>query len=522
MFHNLGSRHALRAFTSNINGFHPITAGIAGACIPGSKRIAIGSSLPAIAPLASADSTFTGQIRAARVGRGIRLALIFAAIALAMFLVLDAGGAEPAPVPPVRKQAPAPRRGRETKVIDDGWTFCADPSNTGEANGWTKTPPPGTQPIVVPSLWPTGTSPGAATTAWYFREIDPPGSWLGQTIRLRFEAVADQARVWLNGERIGEHSGGATPFEFNITKTVKAGAKNLLAVRVEGNAGRGAGMWQGVLLMAHDEAYISDVFPYGGPLGNLRAEIELTNTSDKSGDSALDARVLEAGGTKKDIKSSGQILSLTPKRNVTTMLVNVSKKRLAPWSPDNPSLYYLELVFHQDKDVLDTTETTFGFREFGWKDGAITINGIALKPKAVSPGLARPVVIASEQDSNAARSLLKKLKAAAVNVVYLEAPPPAMLGLADEVGLLVIEGPRRGLSAAERESELLSLVLRDRAHPSILAWNVNGLGDTVAANVRKLDVTRFTLQKTGAESKLVPPRSDDQQPVAIPTGLLPP
>ena len=64
--------------------------------------------------------------------------------------------------------------------------------------------------------------------------------------------------------------------------------------------------------MAHDEAYISDVFPHGGPLGNMRAEIELYNPSDKSGDASLDARVLAVAPPKADIKSTGQILSLTP------------------------------------------------------------------------------------------------------------------------------------------------------------------------------------------------------------------
>ena len=41
------------------------------------------------------------------------------------------------------------------------------------------------------------------------------------------------------------------------------------------------------------------------------------------------------------------------------------------------------------------------------------------------PELDRHVVIASDVDSNAARGLLNKLKSAGVNVVYLEAPPPA-------------------------------------------------------------------------------------------------
>jgi beta-galactosidase/beta-glucuronidase len=430
-----------------------------------------------------------------------------------------AEGAAKPPRRPPRVSGPPPRHGRETKVIDDGWTFRADPTDSGEAHGWTKAAAPDSVPVAVPSLWASNVPPDYTGAAWYWRTVDPPGAWLGQTVRLRFEAVAERAQVWLNGELIGEHVGGATPFEFNVTKPLKIGAKNLLAVRVEGSAKRGAGIWQGVMLMAHDEAYIADIFPYAGPLGNLVAEVELYNTSDKSGDSELDAHVLPADKPGPDIKKSAQNLSLTPKRNVTTFVINVPQKRVAAWSPESPALFNLDLVFHQDKDVLDTAEATFGFRELGWKEGAITINGVAIAPKAIAPELARPVVIATDEDRPSAAAMLRRLKEAGVNVVYLDAPPPALLQIADAQGLLVVEGARRGLPGPAAAQELLDLVRRDRSHPSILAWSVPALTGDTASSARTLDPTRFLIARTAAAATLLPPHSDE--PATAPAGLVP-
>src|SRR5690242_11063123 len=102
-----------------------------------------------------------------------------------------ASGVPPPKSAPSRKAAPTPRHGRDTRVIDDGWTFRTDVSNLGESQGWAKAKPEGVQPISIPSLWTASAAPAYSGIAWYWREIDPPGGWTGQTIRLRFEAVAE-------------------------------------------------------------------------------------------------------------------------------------------------------------------------------------------------------------------------------------------------------------------------------------------------------------------------------------------
>lgn len=434
--------------------------------------------------------------------------------------VLPGASSKGASAPP-KPSAPPVRHGREMQAIDGAWKFQTDPNQVGEALGWTKSAPSTAATTQVPSLWTAGSAPNYSGVAWYWREFDVPSRWKGQTVRLRFEAAADSAHVWLNGEKLGEHRDGATPFEFNITKGVHIGGRNLVAVSVDGNARTGPGLWQGVLLMAHDEAYITDVFAYAGGLGDLTAQIRLLNTSEHSGDATLDAHIAAVKTPTRDLKTSQQNLSLTPNLNVTTFVVNAPKKKINLWSPETPALYYLQLAFRQEKDVLDTTETTFGFREFGWKDGAITLNGQPIILVASAPQLEKPVVIATEEDSATARALLKKLKNGGVSVLYLDAPPPALLSLADEEGLLVVEGARPDLKGDEAAREMADLIQRDRSHASILAWNLRDAPEEVRMQARKLDSTRFLLAGTGKAMQMWLPRSEDTTPVAPPASMIP-
>ena len=143
---------------------------------------------------------------------------------------------------PVIKQE---RHGRDVLVIDDAWKFQTDPGDVGETQHWSKTELEQATTVVVPSLWTTQVAPNYTGVAWYWREFDAPVAWKGQTVRLRFEGAAETARVWVNGDLMGDHADGVTPFEFDVTKSVHPGAKNLIAVRLVGNGKMGAGLWQG-------------------------------------------------------------------------------------------------------------------------------------------------------------------------------------------------------------------------------------------------------------------------------------
>ena len=83
--------------------------------------------------------------------------------------------------------------------LDGAWTFCTDPENAGEAEGWAQGLPQG-ETVMVPSVW--NTQMGLLEyegAAWYQKRFHTRGG----TLRFVFEGVMTQADVYLDGERLG-------------------------------------------------------------------------------------------------------------------------------------------------------------------------------------------------------------------------------------------------------------------------------------------------------------------------------
>ena len=422
--------------------------------------------------------------------------------------------------PPSSSPAVA-RKGRATIVIDGTWQFAKDLDKHGTDAGWAKSPPTAAAPTTIPALWTSDAAPGYTGTAWYWKTFAVPADWKGQTIRVLFNAVAEIASVWLNGVSLGDHSGGETPFEFNVTKSVKIGQDNLLAVKVDGDAKRGAGIWQGVELISHDEAYIQHLFTSADDFGAISADISLLNTSTVEGDAELDCVVSTEADAKREVRKSNQNLHLTPNLNVTNFITSVGKGDLTLWSLDSPFLYAYQLIFKQGKDILDTDESRFGCRSFGLKNNQITLNAAPLMLSAMALNTDLPTVIATTDDTDKARSILTRAKSAGVTVIYLDAANPAILDLADSVGILVIEGAIPRLAPAARDAEMRELVMRDRNHPSVLGWRPGDCTDDFAKELRQLDPTRFLLTGTANQVQLYAPGKDSPAKGPLPVGLLP-
>jgi beta-glucuronidase len=96
----------------------------------------------------------------------------------------------------------------------------------------------------------------------------------GHRAILRFEAVATQAEVWFDGERLGSHLGGWTPFWFDVTKLIRdnpVGKTHEIRVRVDEKVGHNSqgflpvvcphfgGIWQDVQLLTVPDTWIDDL-----------------------------------------------------------------------------------------------------------------------------------------------------------------------------------------------------------------------------------------------------------------------
>jgi hypothetical protein len=116
------------------------------------------------------------------------------------------------------------------------WRFATDPDGVGETEGWVE---PGFDDsswvvVDVPHTW--NVMAGYADyegVAWYRRTFTLPAEAEDAHLRLHFNAAFYLARVWLNGEYLGEHEGGYTPFEFDVSGIAKPGTENVIAVQAD-------------------------------------------------------------------------------------------------------------------------------------------------------------------------------------------------------------------------------------------------------------------------------------------------
>ena len=162
-----------------------------------------------------------------------------------------AGGAEP-------PRSPA----RQTISLNGQWFFQ---TNGAPAAQWKSVP--------VPSYWESHEGTNFDGIGWYWRAVEPLALPPGRRALLHFQAAATEAEVWWNGQRLGAHLGGWTPFRFEVTPRAPAEGAGMNEIRVwldekVGHNTQGflpvlqphfGGLWQDVELLVVPGAYIDDL-----------------------------------------------------------------------------------------------------------------------------------------------------------------------------------------------------------------------------------------------------------------------
>lgn len=200
---------------------------------------------------------------------------------------------------------------------------------------------------------------------WYMRTFRVPKEWDKERVMLNFGGVDWKADVWLNGVKLGTHTGGYVPFSFEITNALKKGDNELL-VRVwdptdksyvprgkQSSNPRGifyssvSGIWQTVWIE---------------PVGRAKVEkILITPDVDKkrlkvkvwADDSAALAKVELLEGGKKISEAKG----------ISGAELDLPVEAPKLWSPDNPFLYELKIQLLSGGEVVDTVESYAAMRK---------------------------------------------------------------------------------------------------------------------------------------------------------------
>lgn len=319
-----------------------------------------------------------------------------------------------------------------------------------------------------------------------------------------FGAANYRARVWLNGKKLGEHEGGFTPFNFEVTDALRDG-DNFVVVEVN-NARRADGV----------PALNTDWWNYGGLTRDVAlVEVPETFIQDYSVQLAKGSTSEIAGWVKLDGVTQPQKVTVEiPEANITQQVTTDSNgyaefrfaAKLDLWSPESPKLYRVLL-----SAATDRVEDQIGFRTIETSGTKILLNGKPIFLRGVSmheEAAFRGGRAFSPEDDAVLLGWARELRC---NFVRLAHYPynESMIRLADRLGILVWEEVpvyweidwTNPATLAVAEEQMRDLIARDHNRAAAILWSVGNetpMGPDrleflkkLAAYARSLDSTRL-------------------------------
>ena len=408
---------------------------------------------------------------------------------LCLTIIGAAAGAQPA----TRDTIPLPEHPRpdferaEWLNLNGRWRFAFDARDGGVNAGWPERGIPAGHEILVPFSWgaPLSGVPDSASLAWYERSITVPNGWRGRRVFLVFGASDWRTTAWLDGQKLGQHQGGYTPFAFELSRATP-GSPQRLVVRVddtphpfklEGKQGYGAahGMWQTVYLEARG----------GDPL----EAVHFTPQKDLAG-VTVDVRLAEPAPSDLSLRLAftnreGQpVITQRIPRGSTTTRVTVPLPNAHRWSLDDPFLHEVTATVEGTGVMTDRVRTYFGMRTIGVVDlPGTTYPYVAINGKPVFLQLAldqayHPGGYYTFPTDSILRDEILRARRIGLNGLreHIKIEAPRKLYWADKLGVLIMAdvpnwwGPPDSAAFHEHEVALRGMIDRDYNHPAVFSW----------------------------------------------------
>ena len=310
-------------------------------------------------------------------------------------------------------------------------------------------------------------------TVWYKKSCDyllPKG----KRLFVHFGAVNYKAEVYLNGQKLGTHEGGFTPFQFEVTAPIKEKG-NYLVVKVDNKR--------------HVEAVPAmntDWWNYGGITRDvLLIEEPATLIQDyafwlKQGTDHTIVGYVQCNGSTQSENITLQLPELGINQTLQTVsngygTFEITSPHLQYWSPEHPKLYALSLT-----TAYQTIRDTIGFKTIEAKGPDILLNGKSVFLRGIS--IHEEINGRRAHNRADAVQLLTWAKELGCNYVRLAHYPhnENMVRMADKMGLMVWEEIpvywtidfSNMNTYANAEQQLTTLINRDRNRASVIAWSM--------------------------------------------------
>ncbi len=433
--------------------------------------------------------------------RNLIVLAVMAALIIGSTAIPGRGGQAMADAAIPRPEYPRPDFQRDQwSNLNGRWDFAFDPEDQGLAQRWFDPASESlTDSIVVPFPWQSTLSgvaaPDRTGVAWYRRTFSVPESWQGQHVVLHFGAVDYLASVWVNGQPVGEHEGGYTPFEFDITALLTAG-DNVVTVRVEDPADLSeiphgkqssipanpwddvdfttvSGIWQTVWLEARPAAYIvqAHITP---DVPEERATLAVTVEAPEPGNLDLQINVQAPDGR---LFSQTQTLTFDA-AGTQTAAVTVDLPNPLLWEPETPHLYQVDLTLSGPDSTPDVVHTYFGMRSIAVQGQNVLLNGHPLYLMSALVQGYWPDGLYTAPSDEALRADIAYAKQIGFNGLrmHLKIEDPRWAYWADRLGMLLwndVPCPVKFTPLARQRltNDLQAMIARDYNHPSIVIWS---------------------------------------------------
>ncbi|MBK1878937.1 glycoside hydrolase family 2 protein [Pelagicoccus mobilis] len=407
----------------------------------------------------------------------------------------------------------AAEEGSDVLSLDGDWDFALPES--AAADEWDVLP--------VPGSWNTFTEyADYIGSAWYKRTVTVPKSWKGRRIYLKFDAVYDIADVWLDGEYLGQHTGGYTPFEFDVTDLVRPGGRYELKLKANNEHVLGAwfqwgGISRSVYLYNKDQLRI--VRQKIEPILDVEtgtAQVKLLVTVENKGNSRERVNLLadieevpDTGFRMSGFVDAGETREFSAQ-------ITLNTEQVRPWHFDDPQLYHLSSSLWVKGEELDVLSDRFGVRSVVIKTDGMYLNGEKIRLMGYNR-VHDHRAYGNTEPKHLVRADIDRMKRSGANFSRIMHAPvaPDMLDYCDEVGYLLWceipiwhevyrvpmgsrEDARKSLDTFPGNA-LREMIQRDWNHPSIIGWSPGNemlqessyYVEEMEPFVRELDPTRL-------------------------------
>lgn len=419
----------------------------------------------------------------------------------------------------------------------EGWSLQEVPMSRIAADG---------KAAEVPALKKLSEVPSSKNPiATYCRSFEIPKSWSGYEVYLQMQAKSAYY-VWVNQQYVGYSEDSRAYSEFNLTKHLKVGKPNTIAIQVIGMSDGGfmemaqvrelCGITDSMFLLLKTPVNVQDYaiaanYESATGFGSLAVTTNIRNTY-KKGQYYVEVEVWNPNGKVLDKMGKWVVFDKKIEAPVT---IRREFGGVKPWTAETPQLYTCVVRLRNERmELLETVGTRFGFRSVEVKNGVLTLNGKSITIRGVEyTGYDfQHQRLKNEQEMQHDLLLMKKNNINAIRTTTYSPFNPRFYEMCDELGFYLFcdvnispfaQGAKTVVSDKDYVSHFIvraqNLYETYKNHSSIIAWSLgsstqNGIGmENAYRTLKQKDSTRVVLF-SGAEF------SDNTDIIATPNPAL--